>query len=188
MRTLLVSLLAVAACAFPLQAAVRNGLVLSTAPEDPALIDAMVRLGPGVNPEEARRISAIAYRTGREMAKEWRMVGSPIFNNFLINIGARQAGYCFQFAHELLARLETQKLKTVDLHWAESDAGTDTEHNVIVVTAKGQPFSEGIMLDNWRHAGHLLWGRLDVDPSHKWNENKPEFERRSRTVPPTRHG
>ncbi|HSP46405.1 MAG TPA: hypothetical protein VLO30_10460, partial [Chthoniobacterales bacterium] len=72
----------------------------------------------------------------------------------------KKGGYCFQFATELLLRLDAEKLQTLDLHWAESDPGTDTEHNVIAVTARGQPFEQGIMLDNWRHAGHLLWGPL----------------------------
>ena len=66
--------------------------------------------------------------------------------SFLINIGMKKGGYCYQFAAELLLRLDAQELRTFDLHWAESDAGTDTEHNVIAVTARGQPFEQGIML------------------------------------------
>jgi hypothetical protein len=97
---------------------------------------------------------------------------------FLINIGLRKGGYCFQFATELLLRLDAQKLQTLELHWAESDAGTDTEHNVIAVTARGQPFAQGIMLDNWRHSGHLLWGPLNGDPDHTWQENKDALARR----------
>ena len=92
--------------------------------------------------------------------------------------GVRVSRRMYQFAAELLVPLEAQKFKTLDFHWAESDAGTDTEHNVIVVTGRGQPFEQGLMLDNWRHAGHLLWGPLDGDPSHAWQENKNEYNRR----------
>jgi hypothetical protein len=106
------------------------------------------------------------------------MIPSPTVQSFLINIGVKKGGYCFQFATELLLRLDAQKLQTLELHWAESDAGTDTEHNVIAVTARGQPFAQGIMLDNWRHAGHLLWGPLSGDPSHQWQENKDAMARR----------
>jgi hypothetical protein len=106
------------------------------------------------------------------------MVSSPTLQSFLINIGVKKGGYCYQFATELLLRLDAQKLQTLELHWAESDAGTDTEHNVIAVTARGQPFAQGIMLDNWRHAGHLLWGPLNGDPSHTWQENKGALNRR----------
>jgi len=153
-------------------------LVLATSAEDAALRARLVALSPSVNPEEARRVASIAYTTGLELARKWRMVSSPTMQSFLINIGLKKGGYCYQFATELLLRLEAQKLKTLDLHWAESDAGTDTEHNVIAVTARGQPFAQGIMLDNWRHAGHLLWGPLNGDPSHTWQENKGALARR----------
>ena len=150
----------------------RSELVLATSAEDQALRARLVALSPGVNPDEARRVAYIAYTTGRELARKWQMVSSPTFHSFLINIGVKKGGYCFQFATELLLRLDAEKFRTLEFHWAESDAGTDTEHNVIAVTAKGQPFAEGIMLDNWRHAGRLLWGPLTGDPSHTWQENK----------------
>jgi len=153
-------------------------LVLATSADDPALRARLVALSPSVNPEEARRVTYIAYTTGRELARKWQMVSSPTVQSFLINIGLRKGGYCHQFATELLLRLDAQKLQTLELHWAESDAGTDTEHNVIAVTAKGQPFAQGIMLDNWRRSGHLLWGPLTGDPDHAWQENKGALARR----------
>jgi hypothetical protein len=160
------------------QARPRGELVLATSAEDAALRARLVALSPNVKPEEARRVAYIAYTTGRELAQKWHMVSSPTLQSFLINIGLRKGGYCFQFATELLRRLDAQKLQTLELHWAESDAGTDTEHNVIAVTARGQPFAQGIMLDNWRHSGHLLWGPLSGDPDHTWQENKDALARR----------
>jgi hypothetical protein len=161
----------------------RSELVLASSAEDPALIERMVQLSPTVNRDEARRVASIAYTTGLELARKWGMGSSPTVHSFLINIGIKKAGYCYQFATELLLRLDAQKLKTIELHWAESDAGTDTEHNVIAVTAKGQPFAQGIMLDNWRRAGHLLWGPLTGDPDHAWTENKAAFARRVKPKP-----
>jgi len=156
----------------------RGELVLATSAEDAALRARLVALSPSVNPEEARRVTHIAYTTGLELARKWKMVSSPTMQSFLINIGLKKGGYCYQFATELLLRLDAEKLRTLELHWAESDPGTDTEHNVIAVTARGQPFADGIMLDNWRHAGHLLWGPLKGDPSHTWQENKGALVRR----------
>ena len=161
------------------------GLFMATSPEDPVLIARLVGLSPSVDPEEARRVVSVAYTTGRELARKWKMGSSPTFHSFLINIGVRKSGYCFHFATELLQRLEALDLKTLEQHWGESDAGTDTEHNLIVITAKGQPFEQGIMLDNWRRSGRLLWGPLDGDPDHKWNENKDAFNRRLKRRPST---
>jgi hypothetical protein len=103
-----------------------NGLVLSTSAEDPALRARLAGLSPSVKPEEARRVAFIAYTTGLELARKWEMGSSPTMHSFLINIGAKKGGYCYQFATELLVRLEAQQFKTLEFHWAESDAGTDT--------------------------------------------------------------
>src|SRR5438093_1264610 len=64
--------------------------------------------------------------------------------------------------------------------WAESGPNTGAEHNVIVVTAKGQPFGEGILLDLWRYSGALVWTHVDMDPDYRWIENKSEIARRLR--------
>ena len=115
------------------------------------------------------------------MAREWRVVWPPGVQNFLVNIGARKGGLCFQWAVALLLRLDALKLQTLELHWAESFIGTPSEHNVIVVTAKGQPFEQGILLDNWRYGGHLAWGPVAGDPHYKWKENSAEMARRLKT-------
>ena len=161
-------------------------LVLASSAEDPVLIERLIGLSPSVDPEEARRVVSVAYTTGRELARKWKMGSSPTFHSFLINTGIRKAGYCHHFATELMWRLDALNLKTLEQHWGESDAGTQTEHNLIVITAKGQPFEQGIMLDNWRRSGRLLWGPLHGDPDHKWFENKDAFNRRLKRRPATR--
>lgn len=97
--------------------------------------------------------------------------GPPSFQNVLINLGIRKRGFCFHWAEDLLAQFDELKLTTLELHWGEAQAGTFRENNCLVVTAKGQPFREGIVLDCWRHAGHLFWAPVaaDHDP---WVENK----------------
>src|SRR5205823_7810010 len=100
-----------------------------------------------ISPEEARRVACTAYMTGRDLHREWRLAWLPGIQNFLCNIGKRKGGLCFQWATELLLRLDELKLQTLELHWAESGANTGAEHNVIVVTARGQAFGEGILLD-----------------------------------------
>jgi hypothetical protein len=176
--------MALVVCAPSAKARQRGELVLATSAEDAALTARLAGLSPSVNPDEARRVAYIAYTTGRELARKWKMVSSPTLQSFLINIGLKKGGYCYQFATELLLRLDAQKLQTLELHWAESDAGTDTEHNVIAVTARGQPFEQGILLDNWRRSGRLLWGPLNGDPDHAWVENRAAFERRVRRKAP----
>ncbi len=152
--------------------------VFASSAADAALRTRLGALSPSVSPEEASRVTYTAYTTGRELAREWRVAWPPGVQNFLVNIGARKGGLCFQWATELLGHLHALKLQTLELHWAESFAGTLSEHNVIVVTAKGQPFAEGILLDNWRYSGRLVWGPVAGDPHYEWTENRGERGRR----------
>lgn len=153
--------------------------VLATSADDSLLRARLTALSPLVTRDEARRVTNTAYRTGRELAREWGVVSwAPGLQNFLVNIGAKNGGLCHQWAAELLVRLDALKLRTLELHWGESFAGTLREHNVIVVTAKGQPFAQGILLDNWRRSGWLLWGPVAQDSRYQWKENKAEVARR----------
>jgi hypothetical protein len=163
-------------------------LVRATSANDPALRNRIIALSPTISPDEAQRVAHCAYTTGRELAQQWRVVWMAGVQNFLVNIGARKGGLCFQWANELLLRLNALKLQTMDLHWAESYAGTSGEHNVIVVTAKGQPFEKGIFLDNWRYEGHLIYGRVTTDPEYRWTENPAELARRLKGDSPTPSG
>ena len=155
-----------------------EALVRATSGDDLALRRRLLALSPAVRPDEAERVARCAYTTGRELAREWRVVSVPGVQNFLVNIGARKGGLCFQWASELLIRLNALRLETLDLHWAESYAETVSEHNVIVVTAKGQAFEKGLLLDNWRYEGHLIYGRVTTDPEYRWTENPAELARR----------
>jgi hypothetical protein len=156
----------------------RGELFVAWSADDPSLSARIAALSPAVSPDEARRVADAAYMTGRELHREWRVAWLPGIQNFLVNIGKRKGGLCFQWATELLVRLDALKLQTLDLHWAESGANTGAEHNVIVVTARGQAFGEGILLDLWRYSGTLVWTQVAMDPDYRWTENKSELVRR----------
>src|SRR3954463_2887188 len=149
----------------------------ATSADDPVLRKKIAALAPTVDPAEAQRVAEIAYNTGRQLRKEWGVVWPPGLNNFLINRGAKKGGLCFQYAEALLLRLSDLKWETLEFHWAESVERTISEHNVIVVTAKGQHFSRGIILDNWRYGGRLVWGPVIDDPHYQWHENKAFFQK-----------
>ena len=156
----------------------RGELFVPTSADDAALRRRIVALSPSVSPDDARRVVYTAYTTGVELRRQWRVMWLPGVQNLLVNIGARKGGLCFQWATELLVRLDALKLHTLELHWAESSVDTSGEHNVIVVTARGQPFEQGILLDNWRYSGQLVWTQVAMDPEYHWKENKSEAVRR----------
>jgi len=146
--------------------------------EEAQLRTKLAMLSPTVRVDEAEKLALCAYKTSRRLAREYRVVFPPVLNNILINTGGRKRGLCYQWTEDLIHQLDALKLETLELHWGEAFARTFSENNGVVVTAKGQPFGQGIVLDAWRYQGRLYWGPVRKDPEHyEWKENKAQFER-----------
>jgi hypothetical protein len=135
--------------------------------------NAIVAMAPDVDPREAQMVSEVSYQTARRLKKEWRVVPFALLQNMLIQFGARDRGYCFHWAHGIGEELRKLPLKTLELHWAEAYPNGHLEHNVVVVTARGQPCNSGYIIDAWRAAGHLLWFPVLKD-EYPWKENPVE--------------
>ncbi len=135
--------------------------------------EAIVKMSPTIDPAEAQLVARTSHETARRLAKEWRVVPPANFQNFLIHMGARERGFCFDWAHGIGAQLRTLPLKTLELHWAEAYPNSRLEHNVVVVTALGQPITTGYIIDGWRAAGRLLWWPVLKD-EYPWKENLAE--------------
>jgi len=123
----------------------------------------LASLSSRANRKEAKLLADCAFATVSKLRREYRMFGTPIFNNFLIYHGLRKRGYCYQWSEDLLVALDKLNLKSLEVRWGEYDPNTWRENNCIVVTAKGQPFNRGIMLECWRHLGHLYFGLVASD-------------------------
>lgn len=133
--------------------------------------DRIAALGPKVRSDEAQRVAKCAYATAQRLRCNYGAVWPPSFHNFLVNTGLRKRGLCFQWAEDLLAQLDELRVTTLELHWAEAYVGSWKEHNCVVVTAKDQPFRDGILLDCWRHSGRLFWSAVATD-NYPWIEDK----------------
>lgn len=146
-------------------------LTISDSAAAQALANQIADLSPSVRPEEAGRLADRVYAVASQLRHEYGVIWPPLFNNFLVNSGMRKRGLCFQWAEDLLVSLDGLKLTSLELHWGEADAGSWRESNCVVVTAKGQPLQCGIILDCWRHSGHLYWCAAATDKVF-WVENK----------------
>jgi hypothetical protein len=136
------------------------------------LANQLAKLSRKVDPNEARLLADCAYATVAQLREEYRPFGTPIFNNFLVYHGLKKRGYCYQWSEDLLIALDKLKLKTLELHWGDTYRDTWRENNCLVVTAKGQPFDRGMILECWRHFGHLRWNLVpsDQDPYYENTE------------------
>src|SRR3989440_7234554 len=149
------------------------------------LANQLASLSRRVDPNEATLVAQCAFSTVARLRQEYRMFGTPIFNNFLVYYGLRKRGYCYQWSEDLLLALDTLRLKTLELHWGEAYAGTYRENNCVVVTAKGQPFDRGMILECWRHFGHLRWNLVLSDEDRYFENTKFAELVRARSVSKT---
>jgi hypothetical protein len=130
------------------------------------LSKALAALAADVDPGEAELLSVTAHTASRSLAREYRLVGFPIFQNLLIHMGKRERGYCGHYARDIGDRLKELKVRTLVLHWGAAFAGTIDESNCLVVTARNQPFEDGIVIDGWRRGGRLFWCALKKDSEY----------------------
>jgi hypothetical protein len=151
------------------------GLLACVSPESPQarrervsrLAEDLRGLRRDVTAAEAERLAVAAVKRAVELNGQWRPAKFAWMNNLFVNTGLRERGLCHHWREDLFPPLHHLRLKTLELHLAAARRATLREHNGIVVTAKGQPFEEGIILDAWRHGGVLEWGRVRED-AYPW--------------------
>lgn len=134
---------------------------------------ALTSLAPSVRADEAEEVAQCAYDYPTILAERYRVVRPALLHNFLVNSGYKDRGLCYEWAEDLLAQLQTFNLESLELHWGIARADTYREHNSVVVTGRGQPFEQGIVLDPWRRSGRLVWSPVSKD-KYPWIEGELE--------------
>ena len=134
------------------------------------LRERLIGLSPTVSSDEATRVAITAHEASQRLRREYRVAGPAHFHNFLVNAGLKKRGLCHHWARDLGGQLAGLKLRTLVLRWGIARGGTLREHNAVVVTARGQPFERGIVLDPWRHSGRLFFGAVASD-RYPWRED-----------------
>jgi hypothetical protein len=130
--------------------------------------NALIALSPRtVDPREAALLSETAHSTSRQCAREYGVTGDPAVHNYLIHIGVKKRGICADYAHDIGAKLREIRFKTLVLHWGAAWPKESDENNALVVTARNQPFVDGIVLDGWRRGGRLFWCKVTDDKEYE---------------------
>ena len=88
----------------------------------------------------------------------------------LVNLGIRERGLCIDWTTDLMARLQQEGFRSLQLHWAIANyqASFRLEHSSVVVSAIGGSIEQGLLLDPWRYSGNLYWARPGEDPGYRW--------------------
>ena len=123
-----------------------------------------------VNMLEARQVAETAITYSSELAAEYDLVRPAILHNVFVRIGLKDRGLCYHWTEDLMEQLKSLNLKTYQLHWAVAYRGSELrEHNSVVITARGEAFEKGIVLDPWRNSGDLYWALIKMD-KYPWKE------------------
>ncbi len=123
-----------------------------------ALENDLVALNHGFARKEARKLAETALQASAFLTEEYELVRPPILHNVYVRMGWRDRGLCYQWTEDLMSHLMALQLEDYRLRWAVAHRGSDLrEHNTVVVTANGQSFEDGLVLDPWRNSGNLYW-------------------------------
>ena len=122
---------------------------------------------------EARQVAETAITYSNQLADEYRLVRPAVLHNLLIRVGLKDRGLCYHWTEDLIKRLQALDLRTYQLHWGVAYRGSDLrEHNSVVITARGQAFEKGMVLDPWRNSGDLFWALINTD-LYPWKKLPP---------------
>jgi len=128
----------------------------------------LVALSETVDKAEALVVAETAVRESAVLAEEYQLVRPAVAHNLLVVLGLKERGLCYHWTEDLMKRLQALDLKSFQLHWGVAYRGSDlSEHNCVVITANGQSFSKGIVLDPWRNSGNLFWAQVAKD-NYPW--------------------
>ena len=133
----------------------------------------LVGLSATVDKTETRILAETAVRESAVLAEEYQLVRPAVSHNLLVVLGIKDRGLCYHWTQDLMARLQALDLKSFQLHWGVAYRGSELrEHNCVVITADGQSFFKGIVLDPWRNSGNLYWARV-AKVSYPWERLPP---------------
>jgi hypothetical protein len=138
-----------------------------------ALQDDLTDLNRQANMLEARQVAETAVTYSSYLAEVYELVRPAVLHNVLVRMSLKERGLCYHWTEDLMKQLKSLDLKTYQLHWAVAYRGSELrEHNSVVITATGQAFENGMVLDPWRNSGNLYWALIKMD-TYPWQELPP---------------
>lgn len=119
--------------------------------------------------EEAMYLSQDIFHETQKLTREFELTSPPLYHNFLVNVGLREKGLCYHWSDALYLSLSHKKYPSFEFHLMGSNIGEYfSEHNVLVVVAKGGSVSHGIIIDPWRDSGKLYFSKVSKDTKYQW--------------------
>ncbi|QDC11440.1 hypothetical protein FHY55_20370 [Oceanicola sp. D3] len=143
----------------------------TSTPDDVARLEqAILALGPGIDPAEAARAAQVSYAATARLAVAYEIEDGPLVHNMKVNAGKKPRGLCRHWAEDMEKALKAEGFRTLEVHRAIANARNPIllEHSTSIISRKGDSMYDGIVVDPWREGGHLTWIGTREDTRYPW--------------------
>lgn len=119
---------------------------------------------------ESQKLAKDIFSYTKILRQNFKRTLSPLYHNFLVNINIKDKGLCYHWSDALYLHLNSQKYQNFEFHLVGANIGKYwSEHNALVIIAKGKTIEEGILLDPWRKLHTLYFVKINKDKKYQWS-------------------
>lgn len=106
--------------------------------------------------EEAHWLAHTAYLQAAKIARSNNAMFFGWINNIMVNADLLDRGLCYHYQQDMFRELRRRHLNYFHLGLTVRDKGTGSSHSCVYVNAKGKGLKDALVLDAWKHCGHLV--------------------------------
>lgn len=134
-------------------------------------------LDSSIDPVEAQRAADIGVNYPKVLRARYQVEDPPLLHNIKVNSGRKPRGLCWHWAEDMQQRLLQEDFQTLVTHRAIANAFTRVliDHSTVIVSAMGDNFEQGMVLDPWRYGGTLYWAPTLEDEKYTWVHRQDVF-------------
>jgi len=133
------------------------------------LAQKLEKLNPHASSFESYRLSFSIYQKTTQLNRKFKRTTTPKIHNFLVNIGLKEKGLCYDFSDALYSYLKKQNYPHFRFHFVVSNRGEYLfEHNALVISCPQKKILEGLLIDAWRDSHHLYVVEIEKDKGYRW--------------------
>lgn len=139
----------------------------------------ILKMRDDVDPVEAARAATIAFDHTRTLAIQYEITDPPLVHNTKVNLGLKPRGLCWHWAEDMENRLNAEGFKTLQMNRAIAEGrGVRIDHSTAIISAAGDGFTRGVVLDPWRNGGELFFAPVVEDTRYFWEAREVVLGRR----------
>ena len=133
----------------------------------------LIAMDTNVSQKEAKRLSKDIISFSTKLKQKYQPIIEPHFNNFLVNIGLKKHGLCYEWSDALYLHFTTKHYQSFRFHLVVSNQGKYwSEHNAFAITNSRDEISKGIIVDLWRDIDDIYINYISKDTSYQWRRRE----------------